>query len=69
MGAGVLGLAMGYKQVPREPFPPDTRGYAAVSCAPAKATNWPSWKAPPVMVIKKIDSGMRIVAGGWEEEA
>ena len=25
MGAGDLGLAMGYKQVPRKPFPPGTR--------------------------------------------
>ena len=25
MGAGDLGLAMGYKQVPRKPFPPDTQ--------------------------------------------
>jgi 4-hydroxy-2-oxoheptanedioate aldolase len=70
MGPGDLGLALGYKQVPREPFPPEmqaarervfqackTRGIAFLeTCTPENIT-------------PKLDEGVGIVAGHREETA
>lgn len=70
MGPGDLGLALGYKQVPRDPYPPEmqearqrvfhacqARGIAFLeSCTPEN-------------VVKKIDEGVRVVAGHREETA
>jgi 4-hydroxy-2-oxoheptanedioate aldolase len=70
MGPGDLGLALGYKQVPRDPYPPEmqeardrvfrvcqTRGIAFLeSCTPENVTH-------------KIDEGVRVVAGHREETA
>ena len=70
MGPGDLGLALGSKQVPREPYPPDmqearervfetcrTRGIAFLeTCTPENIT-------------RKIDEGVRVIAGHREETA
>jgi 4-hydroxy-2-oxoheptanedioate aldolase len=70
MGPGDLGLALGYKQVPRDPYPPEmqeardrvfrvcqARGLAFLeSCTPEN-------------VVRKIDEGVRVVAGHREETA
>jgi 4-hydroxy-2-oxoheptanedioate aldolase len=70
MGPGDLGLALGYKQVPREPFPPEmqaarervfqacqTRGIAFLeTCTPEN-------------IARKLDEGVGIVAGHREETA
>jgi 4-hydroxy-2-oxoheptanedioate aldolase len=70
MGPGDLGLTLGYKQVPRDPYPPDMqearqrvfhvcqqRGIAFLeSCTPENIT-------------RKIDEGVRVIAGHREETA
>ena len=70
MGPGDLGLALGYKQVPRDPFPPEmqaarervfqacqTRGIAFLeTCTPEN-------------IVRKLDEGVSIVAGHREETA
>jgi 4-hydroxy-2-oxoheptanedioate aldolase len=70
MGPGDLGLTLGYKQVPRDPYPPDMqearqrvfhacqqRGIAFLEgCTPENIT-------------RKIDEGVRVIAGQREETA
>ena len=63
MGPGDLGLAMGYKQVPREPFPRICSGHATVSFGPARVNGLAFLEScTPETVIAKIDSGVRVIA-------
>ena len=70
MGPGDLGLAMGYKQVPREPFPPEmqrARDRVFRACQANGVAFLESCTSETV--IEKIDSGVRVIAGAQEEIA
>ena len=70
MGPGDLGLAMGYKKVPQEPFPPDmqrARNRVFRACQANGVAFLESCTAETVM--EKIDSGVRVIAGAREETA
>ena len=70
MGPGDLGLALGYKQVPREPFPLDmqrARDRVFRACRVNGLAFLES--CTPETVIAKIDAGVRVIAGGREETA
>ena len=70
MGPGDLGLAMGYKQVPQEPFPADmqrARDRVFRACQANGVAFLESCTAETV--IEKIDSGVRVIAGANEETA
>ena len=70
MGPGDLGLAMGYKQVPQEPFPPAmqrARDRVFRACHANGVAFLESCTA--ATVFEKIDSGVRVIAGAREETA
>jgi len=70
MGPGDLGLAMGYKQVPQEPFPADmqrARNRVLRACQANGVAFLESCTAETV--IEKIDSGVRVIAGARQETA
>ena len=70
MGPGDLGLAMGYKQIPREPFPADmqrARDRVFHACRANGVAFLES--CTPQTVMEKIDSGVRVIAGANEEMA
>jgi 4-hydroxy-2-oxoheptanedioate aldolase len=70
MGPGDLGLALGYKQVPRDQYPPEMQEarqrvfHACQACGIAFLES-----CTPESVVKKIDEGVRVVAGHREETA
>ena len=70
MGPGDLGLALGYKQVPRDPYPPDMQearervSGACQACGIAFLET-----CTPENVVRKIDAGVRVVAGHREDTA
>ncbi|MDE0205822.1 MAG: aldolase/citrate lyase family protein [Candidatus Tectomicrobia bacterium] len=70
MGPGDLGLAMGYKRIPQEPFPADmqrARDRVFRACRANGVAFLESCTA--ATVIEKIDSGVRVIAGANEEMA
>ena len=70
MGPGDLGLVLGYKQVPREPYPPEmaeARNRVFQACQAQGIAFLES--CTPENVARKIDEGMRVIAGGREETA
>ena len=70
MGPGDLGLALGYKQVPREPFPNDmqrARDRVFRACRANGVAFLESCTAETL--IEKIDAGVRVIAGAREETA
>jgi 4-hydroxy-2-oxoheptanedioate aldolase len=70
MGPGDLGLALGYKQVPRDPYPPEmqeARQRVFHACQARGVAFLES--CTPENVVKKIDEGVRVVAGHREETA
>ena len=70
MGPGDLGLAMGYKQVPREPFPPDMQRARDRVFRACQANGLAFLEScTPETVIEKIASGVRVIAGGREATA
>ena len=70
MGPGDLGLAMGYRQVPREPFPPDMQRARDRVFRACRANDVAFLEScTPETVIEKIASGVRVIAGGREETA
>ena len=70
MGPGDLGLALGYKQVPREPYPPDMQEARERVFAACCARSIPFLETcTPENVARKIDEGVRVIAGHREETA
>ena len=70
MGPGDLGLALGYKQVPREPFPPDMQAARDRVFQAAQARGIPFLETcTPENIARKIDEGVRVIAGHREETA
>jgi hypothetical protein len=70
MGPGDLGLALGYKQVPRDPFPPDMQAARDRVFQAAQARDIPFLETcTPDNITCKLDEGVRVVAGHREETA
>jgi 4-hydroxy-2-oxoheptanedioate aldolase len=70
MGPGDLGLALGYKQVPRDPFPPDMQAARDRVFQAAQARGIPFLETcTPDNITCKLDEGVRVVAGHREETA
>ena len=70
MGPGDLGLSLGYVKVPRDPYPPEMReARDRVFAACRKyGVNFLEG-ATPEDVAKKIDEGVRVIAGHREDTA
>jgi 4-hydroxy-2-oxoheptanedioate aldolase len=70
MGPGDLGLALGYKQVPREPYPPDMQEARERVFETCRARGIPFLETcAPENITQKIDEGVRVIAGHREETA
>jgi 4-hydroxy-2-oxoheptanedioate aldolase len=70
MGPGDLGLALGYVQVPRDPYPPEMQEARERVFQACQAHGVAFLEAcTPDNVARKIDEGVRVVAGGREETA
>ncbi len=70
MGPGDLGLALGYTQVPRDPFPPDMQAARNRVFEAAQARGIPFLETcTPDNITRKLDEGVRVVAGHREETA
>jgi 4-hydroxy-2-oxoheptanedioate aldolase len=70
MGPGDLGLVLGYKQVPRDPYPPEmqeARDRVLQACQMHGMAFLET--CTPENVAMKIDEGVRVVAGHREETA
>lgn len=70
MGPGDLGLALGYKQVPREPYPLEMQAARERVFKTCRADSIAFLETcTPENVTRKIDEGVRVVAGHREETA
>jgi 4-hydroxy-2-oxoheptanedioate aldolase len=70
MGPGDLGLALGYKQVPRDPYPPEMQEAREQVFRACQARGIAFLETcTPENVARKIDEGVRVVAGHREETA
>jgi 4-hydroxy-2-oxoheptanedioate aldolase len=70
MGPGDLGLCLGYKQVPRDPYPADMQEARTRVLSACQANGLAFLETcAPENVAKKIDEGVRVVAGHREETA
>ncbi len=70
MGPGDLGLVLGYKQVPREPYPPEMQDARERVFAACRARGIAFLETcTPENVARKIDEGVRVIAGHREETA
>jgi 4-hydroxy-2-oxoheptanedioate aldolase len=70
MGPGDLGLALGYKQMPRDPYPPEMREARERVFKACQAHGIAFLEiCTPENVVRKIDEGVRVVAGHREETA
>ncbi len=70
MGPGDLGLALGYTQVPRDPYPPEmqeARERVLQACQAHGIAFLES--CTPENVTRKIDEGVRVIAGHREDTA
>jgi 4-hydroxy-2-oxoheptanedioate aldolase len=70
MGPGDLGLCLGYKQVPRDPYPPEmqeARERVLQTCTAHGIAFLES--CTPENVTRKIDEGVRVIAGQREDTA
>lgn len=70
LGPGDLGLALGYVQVPREPYPAEMAEARARVFGACRARSIPFLEgATPETVAARIDEGVRVIAGQREETA
>jgi 2-keto-3-deoxy-L-rhamnonate aldolase RhmA len=70
MGPGDLGLVLGYKQVLREPYPAEMQEARERVFAACRARGIAFLETcTPENVVRKIDEGIRIIAGHREETA
>src|SRR5438128_4215913 len=64
MGPGDLGLVLGYKQVPREPYPADMQEARERVFAACRARGIAFLETcTPETIVRKIDEGVRVIAG------
>lgn len=70
MGPGDLGLALGYVEVQRHPYPPEMAKARAHIMAACRANNVAFLEScTPETVAARIDEGVRVIAGGLEATA
>jgi len=70
LGPGDLGLALGYRMVPRDPYPPQMREARERVFAACRKNRVPFLEAcSPENIIAKLDEGVRVIAGHREETA
>ena len=70
MGPGDLGLSLGYVTMQRDPFPPEMREARERVFAACRNKGVPFLEAcTPADVERRIDEGVRVIAGGIEETA
>jgi 4-hydroxy-2-oxoheptanedioate aldolase len=70
MGPGDLGLSLGYKEVPRDPYPPEMQEARRRVFGACQANGIAFLEScTPDNVVKKIDEGVRVIAGHREETA
>ena len=70
MGPGELGLVLGYKQVPRDPYPPEMQEARDRVLQACQMHGFAFLETcTPENVAMKIDEGVRVVAGHREETA
>jgi 4-hydroxy-2-oxoheptanedioate aldolase len=68
MGPGDLGLALGYRAVPREPYPPEMREARERVFAACRKNRIAFLEtATPENIVAKLDEGVRVIAGHREE--
>src|SRR5271166_2951073 len=70
LGPGDLGLALGYRAVPREPYPPEmqeARERVFAACRKNRVAFLET--ATPENILTKLDEGVRVIAGHREETA
>jgi 4-hydroxy-2-oxoheptanedioate aldolase len=64
MGPGDLGLALGYREVPREPFPPEMQEARRRVFAACKKNGVAFLEVcSPANIQSKLDEGVRVIAG------
>jgi 4-hydroxy-2-oxoheptanedioate aldolase len=64
MGPGDLGLALGYRLVPREPYPPEMQEARRRVFAACKSNGVAFLEVcSPVNITSKLDEGVRVIAG------
>lgn len=70
MGPGDLGLALGYVQVPRDPYPPEMKEARDRIFAACREHGIAFLEgATPENVTRKIDEGVRVISGQREDTA
>ena len=70
LGPGDLGLALGYKTVPREPYPREMQEARERVFAACRKHHVPFLEtANPATIVGKLDEGVRVIAGHQEETA
>jgi 4-hydroxy-2-oxoheptanedioate aldolase len=70
LGPGDLGLALGYRVVPRDPYPPEmheARERVFAACRQNHVAFLET--ATPETIVAKLDEGVRVIAGHREETA
>ena len=70
MGPGDLSLSLGYKTIPRDPYPPEmqeARDRIFAACRKNKLAFLEG--CSPENVVARIDEGVRVIAGGNEKSA
>jgi 4-hydroxy-2-oxoheptanedioate aldolase len=70
LGPGDLGLALGYRAVPRDPYPPEMREARERVFAACRKNRVAFLEtATPENIVTKLDEGVRVIAGHREETA
>src|SRR5262249_14496647 len=70
LGPGDLGLSLGYRTVPRDPYPPEmeqARQRVFAACCGNRVAFLET--AGPENIVAKLDEGVRVIAGHREETA
>jgi len=70
LGPGDLGLALGYRSVPRDPYPPEMREARERVFADCRKNRVAFLEtATPENIVARLDEGVRVIAGHREETA
>jgi 4-hydroxy-2-oxoheptanedioate aldolase len=70
LGPGDLGLALGYKSVPRDPYPPEMQAARERVFAACRKNRVPFLETcVPENIVAKLDEGVRVIAGHQEKTA
>jgi 4-hydroxy-2-oxoheptanedioate aldolase len=70
LGPGDLGLALGYRAVPRDPYPAEMREARERVFAACRKNHIPFLEtSSPENIVAKLDEGVRVIAGHREETA